>query len=271
MDDELLGNLRHLLELDRGLGLEWMGRGGLTSSATSTRPEVVAVPVARAAEPVATYAALTPASAPTPTPSVPVAQAPQPTPAVSEPIAQIASEIAACRACGLCSTRTNTVPGAGSITAELVFVGEGPGADEDASGEPFVGKAGELLTKMIGAMGLSRDQVFICNVVKCRPPANRTPAPDEVAACMGYLHRQLAAIRPKVICTLGNTPLRALMNDDSLGITRLRGTRLDYRGTPLIPTFHPAFLLRNDTAKKPCWEDLKQVLAVLGRTPPARS
>ena len=134
-----------------------------------------------------------------------------------------------------------------------------------------MGKAGELLDRMIVAMGLTRDQVYLCNVVKCRPPGNRTPEPAEITACLGYLHRQLAAIRPKVICALGNTPLRALTGDASLGITRMRGQRLDYRGTPLIPTFHPEYLLRNETAKKPCWEDLKQVLAVLGRTPPVRN
>ncbi len=183
----------------------------------------------------------------------------------------IAARIATCQACGLCKTRTNTVPGEGRPSAELLFVGEGPGADEDAQGRPFVGRAGELLTRMIEAMGFARSEVFIANIVKCRPPDNRLPEPAEVAACLPFLHEQIATLKPKVICTLGNTPLRALLNDDKLGITRMRGTRQNYRGIPLIPTFHPAYLLRNPPAKKPCWEDLQVVLSVLGRTPPARS
>lgn len=253
MRDELLGNVRQLLELDRGLGLEWMGRGGLTSVADSSRPEI----------------------APAPAPRPRLAEAPAAaTPPISEltttTLDQLATTIAACRACGLCGTRISTVPGAGSSTAEVVFIGDIPSAEDDASGQPFAGKDGELLTKMITAMGLSRGQVFITNVIKCRPPASRAPLADEVAACLGYLHQQISFIRPKVICTLGNLPLRALLNDDTLGVTRLRGTRLDYRGIPLIPTFHPGFLLRNEAAKKPCWDDLKQVLAVLGRIPPAR-
>jgi DNA polymerase len=182
----------------------------------------------------------------------------------------IAAEIAACRKCKLCEGRTNTVPGEGNPATELLFVGEGPGADEDAQGRPFVGRAGELLTKMIEAMGFKRDEVFIANIVKCRPPNNRPPAPEEIAACLPYLRRQVAALRPKVICSLGNTPLRALTGDDQLGITRMRGQQLDAGGIPLIPTFHPAYLLRNPPAKKPCWEDLRVVLKVLGRTPPAR-
>lgn len=257
MRDELLGNLRHLLELDRGLGLEWMGRGGLTSTETSTRPEIAPIAATQSTRP---RLAETQVSIPEARPAIEATTADQ-----------LAAAIFACRACGLCATRSTAVPGAGSATAEVVFIGEAPNAEEDASGQPFAGKDGELLTKMINAMGLSREQVFITQVIKCRPPASRAPLADEVAACLGHLHQQLASIRPKVICTLGNLPLRALMNDDTLGVTRLRGTRLDYRGIPLIPTFHPAFLLRNDAAKKPCWEDLKQVLAVLGKTPPTRA
>lgn len=248
---DLLHNLKHLLELDRGLGLDFVGKGGLTTAPIDAEriaeTESVAAPVTTA----------------------PAATGTMPLPAAT--LTEITAEIAACRACGLCQSRTRTVPGEGAPAAELVFVGEGPGADEDEQGRPFVGKAGELLDRMIVAMGLTRDQVYLCNVVKCRPPGNRTPEPTEISACLGYLHRQLAAIRPKVICALGNTPLRALTGDASLGITRMRGQRLDYRGTPLIPTFHPDYLLRNETAKKPCWEDLKQVLAVLGRTPPVRN
>ena len=185
-------------------------------------------------------------------------------------LAAIAAQVAACRACGLCQTRTTTVPGEGNPAAELVFVGEGPGADEDAQGRPFVGKAGELLTAMIQAMGFRREDVYIANVVKCRPPGNRTPEPGEVAACLPYLDRQLLAIRPKIIVALGNTPLRALTGDDKLGITAQRGKMLAWRNIPLLPTFHPAYLLRNPPAKKPCWEDLKEVVKFLGRELPKR-
>ncbi len=263
---DLVTNLRQLLELDRGLGLEWLGKGGLTAATPAkpgSTPPDPAPPVASTAS--ATSGARAEPVAPV---VMPVSKTGITLPASD--LATIAAEIARCTACGLCTTRIKTVPGEGHPTAEIVFIGEGPGADEDASGQPFVGKAGELLTQMIKEMGFPRSAVYICNVVKCRPPGNRTPEPAEVAACMGYLHRQLAAIKPKVICTLGNTPLRALMGDDTLGITRLRGQRLDYRGIPLIPTFHPADLLRNPPAKKPCWEDLKTVLGVLGRTPPPR-
>ncbi len=134
-----------------------------------------------------------------------------------------------------------------------MFVGEGPGADEDASGRPFVGAAGQLLDKMIGAMGLAREQVFICNVVKCRPPGNRAPEPEEMAACLPFLEAQLGVLRPKVICLLGATPLKTLLGLS--GITRLHGQRQEWRGIPVIPSFHPAYLLRNPEAKKPAWED----------------
>jgi uracil-DNA glycosylase len=178
--------------------------------------------------------------------------------------------IAACQRCGLCEGRTHTVPGEGNPQPELVFVGEGPGRDEDLAGRPFVGAAGELLDRMIVAMGLQRSETFICNVVKCRPPGNRNPEPDEMAACHPFLMAQLSVLRPKVICTLGNIPLRALFGAEVPGITRSRGKRMEWQGIPVYPTFHPSYLLRNDSAKKPAWEDLKAVLAELGRTPPAR-
>ena len=183
-----------------------------------------------------------------------------------------ASHVANCTQCVLGKTRTNTVFGEGAADAELVFVGEGPGADEDASGRPFVGRAGELLTKMIIAMGLSREKVFIANVVKCRPPANRTPAPEEVATCWPYLVQQLQIICPKVIVTLGNPATQTLLQTKT-GITRLRG---DFQplpaigeglaGIPVMPTFHPAYLLRNyspETRGK-VWSDLQQVMQLLG-------
>jgi uracil-DNA glycosylase len=180
-------------------------------------------------------------------------------------------EIGDCRRCKLCAGRTNLVFGVGNPTAHLVFVGEGPGADEDAQGEPFVGKAGQLLDKMIEAMGYARRDVYICNVVKCRPPGNRNPEPDEIAACEPFLKRQLGAIRPRMIVALGKFAAQCLLRDDA-PISRLRGTFRTYEGIQLMPTFHPAYLLRDPTKKKEAWEDLKTVMAALKRMglgPPA--
>lgn len=268
---DLLQNLKHLIELDRAFGIEFMPRIAASPAPTTPPTEVTAPsPVGKPA-----VVALTPRPAPaapavpaTPARAEPIAVTPSGLPAVD--LDGIASEISACTKCALSACRKRTVPGEGNPGCELLFVGEGPGAEEDVQGRPFVGPAGELLTRMIVAMGLTRDEVFIANVVKCRPPGNRTPQPEEVAACMPYLQRQIAVLRPKLICTLGNTPLRALMGDDSLGITRMRGRQLDYAGIPLIPTFHPSYLLRNPEAKKPCWEDLQTVLKALGRTLPPR-
>ena len=279
---DLLINLRHLLELDRGLGLEWVGKGGLTS-ARPAAPTTSALPAMPPRSPVvvsaASIAPLAEIAAP-PLPLMPVtgqtvAEQTGAEQAVAllgdSNLTTIAEEIARCTACGLCATRTKTVPGEGHATAEIVFVGESPSTEDDARGLPFVGPDGELLTRMIEAMGLSRSAVFITNVIKCRPPGKRPADAGEIKACVSFVHRQIAAIKPKVICTLGNQPLRALLGDDTLGLTKLRGQRLDYRGIPLIPTFHPEYLLRNPSAKKPCWEDLKAVLAVLGRTPPRKA
>jgi DNA polymerase len=182
----------------------------------------------------------------------------------------IAAEIAVCKVCPLHSTRTRTVPGQGNRTPEIMFVGEGPGEDEDLQGLAFVGKAGQLLTKMIAAMGFSRDEVFIGNIVKCRPPGNRAPVPEEMDACMPYLKRQIAALKPKIIVALGGTAVKGLMGVTD-GITRLRGRWMDLNGTPLMPTYHPAYLLRSPNMKHEVWADLKEVLKRLGRTPPASS
>lgn len=270
---DLLNNLRQLVELDRGFGVEFVGRGR-QPAASDQRPVTSGQSPATSDQPPATSLQRPVASVPRPATSSPEPGPRAVLPAASgmpaADLAAIAAAVASCRACKLCSTRTKTVPGEGAAAPELVFVGEGPGADEDASGRPFVGAAGQLLGKMIGAMGFRREDVFICNVVKCRPPGNRNPEPDEVAACMPYLEAQLAALKPKVVCTLGNVPLKALMGPQTPGITSMRGKRLDWRGMILIPTFHPSYLLRNAEAKKPAWEDLKQVLAVLGRQAPAR-
>ena len=167
-----------------------------------------------------------------------------------------------CQGCQLCRTRTNTVFGEGNPHASLMFIGEGPGRDEDLQGRPFVGRAGQLLDKMIAAMGLQRQQVYIGNIVKCRPPNNRTPLPDEAAACINFIKWQIYLVQPKVIVLLGATAAHYLL-DDPRGIMRLRGNWLSYQGIPVMPTYHPAFLLRQENAKREAWQDLRQVMARL--------
>lgn len=184
-------------------------------------------------------------------------------------LAVLAEEVKRCTKCRLHASRTQTAFSRGSPDAELVFVGEGPGAEEDRQGLPFVGAAGQLLDKMIGAMGYHRDEVYIANVVKCRPPQNRKPEPDEMEACMPYLREQLELIGPKVIVALGATGVEGMLGSRAGGITRLRGTWKLYRGRiPLMPTFHPAYLLRSPEKKRDVWNDLKQVLHKLGRQAP---
>jgi len=180
----------------------------------------------------------------------------------------IATEVRACRLCGLCDTRTQAVPGVGSARSGIVFVGEAPGADEDRRGEPFVGRAGELLTRIIKAMDdahlipgvpLTRDTVYICNVLKCRPPENRNPLPHEIESCAPYLRRQLAALRPRLICCLGKFAAELLVGVKGT-IGGLRGRVYRYQGAKLIVTYHPAACLRNPSYKRPVWEDM-QLLA----------
>ncbi len=182
----------------------------------------------------------------------------------ADSLAGIQSDIGEdCRRCKLCSLgRSQIVFGVGNPRARLMFVGEAPGEEEDKRGEPFVGRAGQLLSKIIEAIGLSREQVYIANVIKCRPPANRNPEPDEVAQCEPYLFRQIDVIAPKVIVPLGKFAAQSLLKTVD-PITKLRGRQFDYRGTALIPTFHPAYLLRNPSAKREVWEDMKKVRAIL--------
>lgn len=174
-----------------------------------------------------------------------------------------------CQRCGLHKGRQQLVFGVGHSQADLMFVGEAPGRDEDLQGEPFVGKAGQLLTRMIEAMGLRREEVYICNIIKCRPPNNRDPEPDEVASCEPFLRQQIEAIAPRLIVALGNFAARTLLRSE-LGITRLRGSFHRYQGIPLMPTFHPAYLLRNPEAKRPAWSDLQAVMAEMDRLGLAR-
>ncbi len=179
-------------------------------------------------------------------------------------LAALSREVAGCTHCAeLARCRTQTVFGVGNPYTELCFVGEAPGADEDAQGEPFVGAAGQLLTRIIEAMGLNRNDIYICNVLKCRPPGNRTPAPDEVANCRGYLERQLALIRPRFICALGAVAARTLL-DSTLSIGRLRGRFQEFRGIPVLCTYHPAYLLRNPEAKKDVWDDIQILMREMG-------
>ena len=170
----------------------------------------------------------------------------------------LTEEITRCQKCRLCAGRTYPVPGEGNPHARLMFIGEGPGRGEDQTGRPFVGRAGQLLDKMIGAIGLSREEVFIANVVKCRPPQNRAPEADEVAACMPYLRAQVGLIRPQVIVLLGSSALGAILGPDHR-ITRERGAWIERKGVWFMPTFHPAALLRDESKKRPVWEDLKKV------------
>jgi DNA polymerase len=170
--------------------------------------------------------------------------------------------------CKLCSGRTHIVFGSGTSQTRLVFVGEGPGADEDIQGLPFVGAAGQLLTKIIEAIQLTREQVYICNVVKCRPPGNRTPEEDEIAACSPFLFRQLESIRPQIICCLGAVATQTVLGTKA-AVGKLRGRFHNYCGIQVMPTWHPAYLLRNPAAKRDVWDDVKKVRALLdelGRT-----
>lgn len=180
----------------------------------------------------------------------------------AELLASVKKEVFSCRRCPLYKTKRNYVFSDGDPQARLMFIGEAPGEDEDIQGVPFVGRAGKLLTKMIEAMGLRRQDVYICNVIKCRPPNNRAPLPDEVTACKGYLLRQIDIISPKVICCLGKHSAQALLETE-IFITKIRGSEFDFNGATLIPTYHPAYLLRNPSAKKEVWLDLKKIIKIL--------
>lgn len=180
---------------------------------------------------------------------------------------ELRGRVAACRRCGLCEARTNTVFGQGAVRTPIVMVGEGPGADEDAQGLAFVGRAGQLLTKILSAAGIDRESVFITNVVKCRPPNNRTPTQEEMLKCGDFLEAQLLLLRPRILVCLGNTPLKWLLRT-SEGITALRGRWFDWRGVRLFPMFHPSYLLRNDSRQKGSpkdltWQDVQNLKARL--------
>jgi uracil-DNA glycosylase len=266
---EIAASLRAYLEVQQDTGAWGIPRG--------TKKAQAQAPVQAPAPP--------PPPTPTPMPTVAEDAAPPPrleakveAPAVEPPKKEpkvirsldvVKSEVAACEKCGLHSTRTNTVFSRGNPNAKLVFVGEAPGADEDEQGLPFVGRAGQLLDKMITAMGLDPEKdVYVCNIIKCRPPGNRRPEPAEIDACIPYLHEQLAALDPKVIVAMGNTAVGTLLNT-KLGITKVRGSWKLYKGkVPLMPTYHPSYLIRPSAqqveAKKQAWEDLQAVMKELG-------
>ena len=257
LDAELMGDAESAAEIDPAVRAAFLAPSPL-AAAGIPKPRPPEVPKPRPLE-----------TPPPRNPEIPAVQAAAPSasaPAIDcgdcPDLAAIAARIAVCEGCPLSKTRTNTVPGVGRLAPDVMFIGEGPGADEDRQGLPFVGRAGELLTKMIAAMGYAREEVFIANVVKCRPPDNRKPTPQEMAACMPYLRRQVELVRPKTIVALGATAVQGLFNTTQ-GINSLRGRWMDFHGIPVMPTFHPAYLLRMPVAKRDAWSDLKQVMARL--------
>jgi DNA polymerase len=256
MTDELLALTRQLKEY-----VQWLDRGGASGVPLPrpTTPTAERAPVNTAAPPVVR---------PSASPSLSLSRSSSPSSSSGAigavGLQLIRDDLGDCQRCKLSPTRTNIVYGVGNPEAPLVFVGEAPGADEDRTGEPFVGAAGQLLTKMIEAMGFARQDVYICNILKCRPPGNRNPEPDEIAACEPFLKRQLGAIRPRMIVALGKFAAQCLLRSDA-PISKLRGHFHQYEGIPLMPTYHPAFLLRTPTAKREVWSDLQQVMAELDR------
>jgi DNA polymerase len=238
-------NAEERREIWESLGVveDWLGDGVRSSSALRERElpdfEAVAASAANAASPADAAAQGAAAGS-------------------GDSLEAIAGEVEACRACRLCEKRSRAVPGQGPSAPLAMVVGEAPGAEEDARGLPFVGPAGQLLDRMLASIGLDRgSNCFIANVVKCRPPMNRDPAPDERAACMGYLRRQIALLRPKAILCVGRIAAQALLGGAE-GVGRMRGSWRDFEGLPLLVTYHPSALLRDDSYKRPAWEDLKK-------------
>ncbi len=264
----IASSLRAYLELQTDTGATGIPRGAKRAPASVSAP----APVVEAAPPTPPPATIPPVSIAPATIPIPVSES---APATVRSLPVLEAAVASCTRCELSKTRIKTVFFRGNPKASLCFVGEAPGADEDASGVPFVGKAGQLLDKMISAMGLAADKdVYVCNIIKCRPPGNRRPTPDEIKTCIPYLHEQLANVAPKVIVAMGNTSAQALL-DTKLGITRLRGEWKLYRGkTLLMPTYHPSYLLRESPiqklSKQEAWEDLQKVMKELGLPLPAK-
>ncbi|HEX7077325.1 MAG TPA: uracil-DNA glycosylase [Candidatus Eisenbacteria bacterium] len=250
---------RILLERERAKGRRRMAspasRNGApplaAPPATAAAAEVLALPGFESLVP-------RPPSAPSSPSAIPASKPLAPRDDLPQDLEAIRALVAACTKCGLCETRTRTVFADGDARARLMFVGEAPGRDEDAQGVPFVGRAGQLLNKMIAAIEMKREEVYICNVLKCRPPDNRVPAADEVERCRPYLEQQVAIVRPAVICALGLSAAQALLETKAT-MSSMRGKTFQYRGVPLIPTYHPAALLRNPSLKNEAWVDLQRV------------
>ncbi|HYW72482.1 MAG TPA: uracil-DNA glycosylase [Pyrinomonadaceae bacterium] len=271
---EILHNLREHAKFFGELGIE-----NLSLEAASEPAHQAPPPETLAASTTGRVSTFTPAPVTSISEKTDVRPRPQPEPSLfnesaasslprsNETLEQIWADIGDCTRCGLCEGRTQVVNTHGNRKARLMFVGEAPGADEDAQGKPFVGRAGQLLTKMIEAMGMKREEVIIGNVNRCRPPGNRQPTLEEAAICRPFLFREIAAIQPDIIVVMGNTALRNLLEARE-GITRVRGKFQDFRGIKVMPTFHPAYLLRDPSKKRETWEDLKMVMEYLENHPP---
>jgi DNA polymerase len=260
--EDIIRQVAQHLDSHRGAGIEWIANVPL--------PEIKAAPAAHTSLPMIETAA--PAIQTSLFAAAPADPAmPADLEQRRQELAALAKRVAACMRCPqLASTRTQTVFGVGPLDPELCFVGEAPGADEDRIGEPFVGPAGQLLTRIIIACGMKREEVFICNILRCRPPGNRQPTPEEAGNCKEYLERTLDLVRPKFICALGATAVIHLLGTTT-SISRLRGRFLDYRGIPVMCTFHPSYLLRAPEKKKEVWEDMKALLARMGKPIPGKS
>lgn len=268
---EVLRNLREHAKFMGELGVENLSLDSADDVSTTITPASFTTQTSVATKPISTPELEMPPAAITPAVVEPPSlfgESPTSEPALansSETLEQIWTDIGDCTRCGLCEGRTQVVNTHGNRKARLMFVGEAPGADEDAQGKPFVGRAGQLLTKMIEAMGMKRDEVMIGNVNRCRPPGNRQPTLEEAAICRPFLFREIAAIQPEIIVVMGNTALRNLLEVRE-GITRVRGRFQDFRGIKVMPTFHPAYLLRDPSKKRETWEDLKMVRDYLEQT-----
>jgi DNA polymerase len=265
--DELRRQVRQYVDSLRSAGVEWLPKGTAIEAGRST----LAPCAAEETRPPSAAASLANASD-REEPARVVAAVATPVPEQRRRELEVLREsVAGCSRCAeLASTRTQTVFGVGALEPELCFVGEAPGADEDAQGEPFVGAAGQLLNRIIAACGMRREEVYICNIIKCRPPGNRTPLPSEAANCRAFLERQLELVRPRFLCALGSTAATYLLGTTQ-PIGKLRGRFHHYRGIPVICTYHPAYLLphRSPDKKKEVWEDMKMLLTRMGRPIPS--
>jgi DNA polymerase len=254
--DQLLDNIQAFLEYKKEEGVQTL------EISEETRSMLTPVNMEPAVKPVAK-----------PAPRRAAAPAPEPAAGTDvrvtgKTVEEIAKQISTCSACGLHASRNKTVPGEGNPNSpDILFIGEGPGADEDTQGRPFGGEAGQLLTKMIGAMGYTRENIFITNIVKCRAPGARIPSPEEISTCSAYLRAQIKLIKPKLIVALGKVAIEGLLNKP-VAITRLRGTWCKYEGIDMMPTFHPGYLLKSPGKKRETWADMQAVLAKLGKAPP---